>query len=112
MKYEQDITRVLYEAGNDGLSVKKIARHIFNIHNGLFEQTPYEEVYKDVIAYINKNSKSRNDILEKTGKWGHYRLNPNSQADCQLLFNFEEHDTDNNLDKLENKQVDNSLSLF
>ena len=38
MKYEQDIIRLLYEAGDDGLSVKKMVMHVYNLHNGLFEK--------------------------------------------------------------------------
>ena len=42
MSYEQEIKELLFEAGKEGLSAKKIARHIFNKHNGLFETTPYD----------------------------------------------------------------------
>ena len=58
MSYEQEIKELLFEAGKEGLSAKKIARHIFNKHNGLFETTPYDEVYKAVQYCIAKNNKS------------------------------------------------------
>lgn len=112
MNYEQDITRLLYEAGKDGLSVKKITRHIYNMHNGLFETVSYEAVYKDVVACISKNSKSKDGIFEKTGEWGHYRLNHKSNTDSQLFFNFEEQDTDGERDDISKPQADMSLSLF
>ncbi len=112
MNYEQDITRLLYEAGNEGLSIKKITRHIYNIHNGLFETVSYEAVYKDVVACINKNSKCKDNIFERTGEWGHYKLSHKSNTDTQLFFNFDEQDTDNGENDNSKPQVDMSLSLF
>ena len=65
MSYEQEIKELLFEAGKEGLSAKKIARHIFNKHNGLFETTPYDEVYKAVQYCIAKNNKSAKPFIEK-----------------------------------------------
>lgn len=40
MNYDSEILFVLTEAGEKGLSVKKIARHVFNNCNGLFDVVP------------------------------------------------------------------------
>ena len=111
MNYGQDITRVLCEAGDDGLPVKKIVRHIYNEYNGLFNTTSYEDVYKRVMAFVQKNSKAKNSILEKTGKWGHYRINKASNKASQLMLEF---DNDNAVQQEAEKTAerDNSLSLF
>ena len=50
MNYGNEIIAVLYEAGNDGLSVHKIALHIHNTHNTLFSPTAFAEVRLKVQA--------------------------------------------------------------
>lgn len=112
MDYGQDITRILCEAGDDGLPVRKIVRHIYNLHNGLFDSTSYEEINKKVLTFIQKNSKTPNGILEKTGKWGHYRINKDSNRASQLMLEFDK-EYDTGLPEAERKEgKDNSLSLF
>lgn len=110
MNYEQDILRVLFEAGADGLPLRKIVRHVYNQHNGLFETLTYEEVYKSVFAWIKKNSKSKYGLLESTERRGFYRMNMNSASSRQLLLAF----TDDDGLQADNKTVeeDRSLSLF
>ena len=58
MKYEKDIFIVLQEAGDSGLSVRKIARHVFN-----------------------------DDTVEKVG-YATYRLNTRSKAVKELRLKF------------------------
>ena len=36
IKYEQEVFRVLTEAGEEGLAVQKIALHVYNACNSLF----------------------------------------------------------------------------
>ena len=83
MSYEQEIKELLFEAGKEGLSAKKIARHIFNKHNGLFETTPYDEVYKAVQYCIAKNNKSAKPFIEKAERWGYYKLTEKSSHDTK-----------------------------
>lgn len=111
MNYEQEIKELLFEAGNDGLSIKKIARHIFNMHNGLFESVPYEKVYKDIQACVAKNNKSAQPFMERTERWGYYRLTKKSKKSQQLMLQFkEEEDEDNG--NIPQNDIDLSLSLF
>ena len=110
MKYEQDIIRLLYEAGDDGLSVKKMVMHVYNLHNGLFEKVSYQVIQKDIIAYIKRNNKSKNGLLEKTGRRGYYRLSSNMYNSLQLMLDFSDYEeSDKGEDK---KDIDRSLSLF
>lgn len=111
--YEQDIIRILQEAGKNGLPVKKIAKHVYNMRNGLFNTISYDEVYKDILAYINKNNKSRHPLLKKTGKWGYYSLSNYLEAARLQTFNFDavEEDSDDDSSKVINTE-DLSLSLF
>ena len=115
MSYEQEIKELLFEAGKEGLSAKKIARHIFNKHNGLFETTPYDEVYKAVQYCIAKNNKSAKPFIEKAERWGYYKLTEKSSHDTQLLLQFkegynEEQEAENGKD--DHVCEDLSLSLF
>ncbi len=109
MNYDQDIKRILWEAGREGLSVKKIARHIYNLHNGLFETIAYEDIYKAVVYSVVKNRKSKTPFIENAGKRGIYRLTEKTSRETQLFFNFLE-ETDVEAEAKPN--VDQSLSLF
>ena len=62
--YNNEILKVLAEAGNDGLSVKKIARHVHNAHNTLFSNVSFDEVYAYVGQYLKRNSKCADSIIE------------------------------------------------
>ena len=52
MNYGQEILNVLCEANKKGLSLKKIARHVYNMNNGLFDELTYDDVYRDVVSFI------------------------------------------------------------
>lgn len=112
MNYEQEIKAILYEAGNEGLSVRKLARHIFNIHNGLFESTPYEEVYKSIQTCIAKNNKSSRPFLKKAKRWGYYRLTEAAQDCTQLQLQFNDQEDKHCNDKKETPDTDMLPSLF
>lgn len=112
MEYEQYITKILYEAGNDGLTLKKLAMHVYNLRNGLFEKISYADVYKDTAKYIKRNSKSNTGIIEKAEKWGHYRIKKKKINYVQLLLNFESATEFCAEEKISKTTKDNSLSLF
>lgn len=95
MSYEQEIKELLFEAGKEGLSAKKIARHIFNKHNGLFETTPYDEVYKAVQYCIAKNNKSAKPFIEKAERWGYYKLTENQATTPSCCCNSKKDTTKN-----------------
>ncbi len=112
MEYEQDITKILYEAGNDGISVKKLAMHVYNLRNGLFDKISYDDVYKDTAKYVKRNSKSDAGMIEKAEKWGHYRIKKKKRNYIQLLLNFESVTDICAEEKIAKTTEDNSLSLF
>ena len=105
MAYEREIIRVLTEAGNEGLSVAKITRHVFNASNTFFETVEFEDVYRDVTSWLQKNSKRADSILERVER-GIYRLNPNSTLQPEFQFSKDEEPP------MVKPQVDLSLSLF
>ena len=57
MSYDRDIIFILNEAGPKGLSVKKIARHVYNHNNGFFNVVSFEDVYRYVSSYLIRTSK-------------------------------------------------------
>ena len=58
MRYEKEIVDVLAKAGNNGLSVKKIARHVFNASNSFFEVLDFSEVHQQVQRCLLRNRRS------------------------------------------------------
>ena len=107
LDYDNKIILVLKEAGDRGLSVQKIARHVFNASNSFFETIEFEEIRRYVQNYLLKNSKSSDSLFEKVGPKGVYRINPNSAEMQQLMLLF----TDET-DEAEKPSIDLSLSLF
>ena len=89
MRYEKDILLLLIEAGEKGLSVGKISRHIFNTHNSFFLPLDVEEVGKV--------------------KKGVYCINTENQQVKQLRLKFLD---EQNETKEVSPQADLSLNLF
>lgn len=107
LTYDQTILQTLKEAGDEGLSVQKIARHVYNASNNFFETISFEEVHRYVQYYLLKNSKSSGSLIENTGQRGVYRLNKNSAELQQLTFLFVDDEEES-----PTQCVDQSLSLF
>lgn len=108
MNYDSDILCILKEAGYDGLSLQKIARHVFNAHNSFFENICYDDVYRYVKNYLYSNIKSSDSVIERGSRRGFYRLNMSSRKTQQLMLLFEEDTTE----EAPVKSEEQSLSLF
>lgn len=90
MNYGDEIIAVLYEAGNDGLSVHKIAIHIHNAHNTLFSPIAFAEVRLKVQTWLLRNSRATDSPVIHWGKRGKYRINLASPHLRQKLLEFGE----------------------
>ncbi len=86
MSYDQQILKILTEAGERGISVQNISRHVYNLNCTFFHQPDYEEVRNYVQQYLLKNSKSQQSLIESTGQRGYYRLNTTGSKDAQQLM--------------------------
>ncbi|MCD7713679.1 MAG: hypothetical protein LUI08_01920 [Prevotella sp.] len=75
MNYEKAIVSILLQAGRRGLPVRKIARHVHNEVNSLFEPSSYEQVYSDVRRTVANNARSKSPLFKHAAKYGYYRLN-------------------------------------
>lgn len=105
---ENSIMLVLAEAGERGICVKKLARHLFNASNSFFEPIAFDDVYKYVQSFVRRNSKGAEALLICTERRGYYRLNPNSVQYKQLILDFCDKDEENITRLID----DFSLSLF
>lgn len=83
--YRQSIFRILKEAGPAGLSVRKIARHVYNEQNTLFDDVDFAVVHRSVQQYLTRNSRRPKAMYKPTGTWGTYRLNMRSPKIQELL---------------------------
>ena len=85
MDYEKDIINILYEAGDTGLSVHKIAIHVHNSRNTLFAPIAFDEVRYGVQKWLLANSRYTSSLVEHCDKRGMYRINLKSQ---ELMLQF------------------------
>ena len=111
MTYDQQILKILTEAGERGISVQNISRHVYNLNCTFFHQPDYEEVRNYVQQYLLKNSKSQQSLIESTGQRGYYRLNTTGSKDAQQLMLLFRDDIVND-DVQPSTQQDLSLDLF
>lgn len=111
IKYEQEIFRVLTEAGEEGLAVQKIALHVYNACNSLFNPVSYEEVYAFVSRFLITKSRMPHSLIERTAYRGVYHLNFNLKETQQLVLQFKQ-ETDADVEEPKAPPVDMSLSLF
>ncbi len=111
MTYDQQILKVLTEAGDGGVSVQAIAKHIYNMNCTFFTQPDFEEIRTYAQQFLLRNSKSTQSLIESTGRRGYYRLNTEGSADArQMMLQFREEREE---EKEEEKpHQDLSLDLF
>ena len=112
MTYDQQILKILTEAGERGIGVQAIAKHIYNMNCTFFFQPDYEEIRNYVQQYLLRNSKSQQSLIESTGRRGYYRLNTSGSADArQLMLRFHEEQQQTETSE-EKPPQDLSLDLF
>lgn len=110
--YEQQILRILADVGVRGISVRLLAKHVYNLNCTLFTQPDLQEIHNMVQQYLLRNSKSPQSLIESTGRRGYYRLNTQGSADArQLLLDFRDEVTNDETEN-EKPQQDLSLDLF
>ncbi len=93
MDYSKDIISILLRVP-EGLSIRKIVRHVYNSHNTLFETADLEEIKRSVTQYLIRNSKTPSSPIERTTERGVYRLNEKSQESRELMLQFREQEDD------------------
>lgn len=111
--YKQELLHVLAEAGSNGLSLKKIARHIYNSNANLFDNPDYETVYNDLAQFLSRQSKMGGGIVKKGGHRGVYSLNSQWTGYRQTMLDFNGLASKERMaDEPAKPYCDKSLSLF
>ena len=114
--YDEDILHILTAVGQQGIKLRKLAKHVYNMNCTLFSQPDFHEVLDYVHKYLIRNSRTPQSLIERAGKRGYYRLNARCSGAARLLLaNYQKRgsDTAGNGDSEDEKpQVDLSLSLF
>ncbi len=82
--YTEHIVRILYEAGDDGLRLRLLSRHVFNAVNSFFEPVERDEVHKEVAVFVPAHAKGRHPLFLKCSH-GVYRLNRHSDEVRKML---------------------------
>jgi hypothetical protein len=110
LNYDQQILKVLTDAGDYGVSVQSVVKHVYNMNRTFFSQPDYEDVKSYVQQFLLRNSKSSQSLVERTERRGYYRLNTGGSTDArQLMLQFREAQEEK---KEEKPQQDLSLDLF
>ena len=109
MQYDKEILKVLVEAGDAGLSVQKISRHVYNACNTLFNTISYSDVHDYVLQYLQRNTKNPNSIITRSDVRGIYRINTSVDDGRQLMLQFADHPAE---EPITTNNEDHSLSLF
>ena len=101
------------DVGARGISVKKLAKHVYNHYCTLFFQPDFQEIHRYTQRYLQRHSRTPNDIIEHAEKWGHYRLNTrNSERAQQLMLDFSAKAESNADAEDDTPAPDLSLDLF
>lgn len=79
--YDREIIRVLMEAGDRGLKTEKVALHVFNACNSMFNPLDFREVHTYVSRFLIRLSKKPASGVERCVPRGVYRLQSASDAD-------------------------------
>lgn len=89
MAYDEQILRILSEAGPHGVSVRKLALNVYNMCASFFETPDFESVYRHVQQFLSKNSQTASSLVEHTSERGCYRLNTSRSPQArQLMLEF------------------------
>lgn len=105
--YDKLILKILCDAGENGLKLEKIARHVYNECNTLFEEHSLEEVHKEVTAIVVNQSNTKVPLFERR-KWGVYRVNMSSP----MVRAFLKRMAGENEQEWRNTYTDQTLPLF
>ena len=113
MTYEQQVLEILSEVGERGISVGKLAKHVYNLNCTLFYQPDLQEIHKQVQHYLLRNSGSSQALIERMSRRGYYRLNMSGSAVARhLMLDFCKNDDDEEQTDDDRPKPDLSLNLF
>ncbi len=75
-EYHKDIVDILLNCGQEGMKVKNIARHIYNMHYGLFAtNVVFDNIYNQIRFYLCRQVCLKRAPFMRT-RWGYYTIKP------------------------------------
>lgn len=81
---EKKLVAILNEAGPEGLSLRKIVKHVFNLQNSLFNPISLNDVQSKVASYLRYHSGKQGDMFLRPSH-GRYALNRNNKKVKDIL---------------------------
>lgn len=87
---KREIIDLLILAGREGISVKTLARYVAYHCNTFFDPVDYEDVEKEVRAFIRRGIHRKQPYIEHAKKRGHYRICKKTREGRQLLLQYGE----------------------
>lgn len=111
MDYQRQLVAILTEAGEKGLSLSKIARHVYNSSCTLFESPSFDKVYADLALFLSRQSRLADGMVKRTGTRGVYAINDRWALFRQVVIDFDEHTTDETSQQQDSFVEDKSLTL-
>ena len=111
-EYEEDLLRILSKVGERGISVRALAKHIYNKRTSLFSQPDPEAIHSFVQHYLLYHAnKPKGNVVRV--RHGYYRLNTRIPYVKQLLIDFSNEEKQKEEEPpAPPRQPDFSLSLF
>lgn len=102
---------ILTEAGEKGLSLNKIARHVYNSSCTLFESPSFDKVYAELAQFLSRQSRLSDGMVKRTGTRGVYALNDKWALFRQMVIDFDELEPGEIAEQQETAVDDKSLML-
>lgn len=116
VKYDRHIIDVLASVGDNGISVKNLALHVYNMNCNMFDMPDFDDVQNCVRRFIMRYSKPPHPLVTRTNRRGCYRIDVEAYSRMTHLPLFVNAGGDGNCTDecpKEDKSVDSLLpSLF
>lgn len=109
--YQRLLVDILSVSGDNGLSLGKIVRHVYNSSCTLFERPSYEKVYSELAQYLSRQSRMADGMVKRVGGRGVYALNENWALFRQMVLDFDVVADDSQQEQREDVTEDKSLML-
>lgn len=87
--YSSDIIDILSKAP-EGLSIRNIARHVYNRRNTFFEHADMEDIKMRVTRFVTSRSRTRHPIIVNAGRRGVYKLNDSTAENMEMSLCFDD----------------------
>jgi len=86
--YHNDIMSMLIRCGSDGMNVRQLSRHLYNLHCGIFSaDVVYERLYNQVRSYLWYQSRQRHSPFVRL-RWGQYGIKQDIAVQMDLFIDI------------------------